>query len=290
MTPDEIRKRVRRIVLASSKLAREVFAGSYRSAFKGTGIEFEEVREYTENDDIRSVDWNVSARMGGLYTKKYREERELPVFIIFDVSNSMFFGSGTSTKIESAAYIASLLATAALMNNDRVGAVFFGRHIQRWVNPAKGKKHIASLIQELFTWDPREEGSNLEEAVRGVYESVDRKGLCVILSDFKTHTDFSVLDILRRKQDLILCRLEDPAERRFPPVGYIELKDSETGTLYAASGMSAGFRKNFAEYWDEYFAEWERRCRGSRIEHFSVSTEDDPFRAVMEFFRRRRPA
>jgi uncharacterized protein (DUF58 family) len=290
MTPEEIRKRVRRIVLASSKLAREVFAGSYRSAFKGTGIEFEEVREYTENDDIRSVDWNVSARMGGLYTKKYREERELPVFIIFDVSNSMFFGTGASTKVESAAYIASLLATAAIMNNDRVGAVFFGRHIQRWINPAKGRKHIARLIQELFTWEPREEGSNLEEAIRGVYETVDRRGLCVVLSDFKTRTDFSVLNILGRKQDLILCRLEDPAEREFPPVGFIELADSETGTRYAASGLSEGFRKNFSEYWERYFTEWERLCRASRIEFFSVSTENDPFRAVMEFFRRRRSA
>ena len=176
------------------------------------------------------------------------------------------------------------------MDTDRVGAVFFGRHIQRWVNPGKGKKHIASLIQELFTWEPREEGSNLEEAVRGVYESVDRRGLCVILSDFKTRTDFSVLNILKRKQDLILCRLEDPAEREFPPVGFIELTDSETGARYAASGLSAGFRRNFSEYWEEYFAEWERRCRASRIDSFSVSTEDDPFRAVIEFFRRRRSA
>jgi len=279
---------IRHIPLVSLKLVEGLLAGNYRSVFRGPGLEFDEVREYTPEDDSRFIDWRVTARMNSPYMKTYREERELVLFLVIDVSASMRSGSGEMNRSETAAVLSVLLAHAAIRNNDRVGAVFFSDKIELWVPPMKGRKHISRLIKDMQEINPSGEGTGLDLAVRTVQESLKRKSICVILSDFRTSRGWKELTLLSQKHDVIAVKISDPADQEFPPTGLAYLKDPETGRIVSSLGFSRKFRNDFQDFWATQELAWMRECRRRGIDTLKISTADDPVMSLIRYFDRRK--
>lgn len=288
MNGSQFFRQAKRIELISTKLVENLLAGNYRSVFRGTGIEFDEVREYDPADDSRFIDWNVTSRMGSPYTKTFREERELNLLLIVDLSASLRYGTGEAPKDRSVLLTFATLAVSAALNNDRVGAVFFTDRIERYAAPAKGRKHVLSLLNILIDPRPGGRGSDLALALRTVYEALKRRGICFIISDFRTGDYWKELGYLARKHDVIAARLVDPAEGEFPPVGVIELKDPESGRWLLSEGASPRFRRDYRQYWEEQAALWKEGCRKRGVETLSLNTSEDPARALVSFFQRRR--
>jgi uncharacterized protein (DUF58 family) len=283
-------RRVRQIELVAAKLVDQLLGGRYRSIFRGQGIEFDEVREYVAGDDVRTIDWNVTSRMGLPHTKIFREEREIILFIVVDISASLFAGSGEIGKNEYAAHVFAILSLAAVTNNDRVGAAFFSDRIEKWISPAKGRKHILSLIHELLKTKPRGTGSDLDLALKGVYRNLKRRGICFIISDFRTEGYWDSLSLLARKHDCVAVKIADPVDTVFPRVGIIELEDPESTEVMFADGRSASFRQSYERYWQEKQAVWESACARRGVDTLTLNTSDDPGVEILRFFRRRRRA
>lgn len=281
-------RRVRQIELVAAKLVDQLLGGRYRSIFRGQGIEFDEVREYVAGDDVRAIDWNVTSRMGLPHTKIFREEREIILFNVVDLSASLYAGSGDIGKNEYAAHVFAILSLAAVKNNDRVGAAFFSDRIEKWIPPGKGRKHILSLIHELLKTKPRGSGSDLDLALKGVYRNLKRRGICFIISDFRTTGYWDSLSLLARKHDCVAVKIVDPVDTVFPRVGIMELEDPEIGEVLFADGNSASFRQSYERYWQEEHAAWEAGCGRRGVETLTLSTSDDPGVEILRFFRRRR--
>jgi uncharacterized protein (DUF58 family) len=281
-------KQVRRIELVSTRLVENLLAGNYRSVFRGTGIEFDEVREYVAGDDSRLIDWNVTSRMGSPYTKTFREERELSLFLMVDLSASLLYSSGEEPKNRVALMIFAILAVSAVLNNDRVGALFFSDRIERFVPPGKGRKHVLGLINYLLGSQPKGKGSDLALALRTVSESLKRRGICFIISDFKTGDYWDPLSHLARRHDVIATKLTDPADFDFPAVGMVELTDPETGGTLLASGMGEDFRRDYRQFWEQDHYLWREECRKRGVETLCLETSDDPGMKLVQFFQRRK--
>ncbi len=256
--------------------------------FKGPGIEFDEVREYVEGDDARLIDWNVSARMASAFSKTYREERELTLFLIVDLSGSLNVAAQAESRREVQSVLFSLLTFAAVHNNDKVGALFFTDRIEHWVSPVKGRKHATRLVEDMIGFEPRGRGSDLSLALRAAGEALKRRGICVVLSDFKTTGYLKELSLLARRHDVIAMRIFDPMDLEYPRTGLIQLEDPESGRTILASGLSRKFRKQYREFWEVQRLQWQRDCRRRGIATLEVSTEDDPVARLIEFFRRRK--
>ncbi len=280
--------RIKNLPLVSSRLVDGFLAGNYRSLFKGPGLEFDEVREYSESDDSRFIDWNVSSRLGMPYTKTFREERELVLFLIVDVSASLRTGTGKVRKKDAAAILSSLLAFSAVHNNDRVGAVFFTDRIEKWVPPRKGKKQVFRLVEDMMDLDPSGKGSDLGSAIKTVYESLSRRGICVVISDFRVPPAWRELVLLGKKHDVIALKITDPSDFNFPVSGLIELTDPETGATIYGSGRFRKFRREYREFWETNDIFWKRECLRRGIRTLSISTEDDPVKELLSFFSSRR--
>lgn len=280
--------RIKRIELISTKLVENLFAGNYRSVFRGVGIEFDEVREYVPGDDVRLIDWNVTSRMGSPFTKTFREERELNLFHILDVSASLYSGSGEEAKDRVALVVFAILALSAAVNNDRIGGVFFSDRIERWVPLEKGKKHVLRLLNDLLSCRPAGRGSDLALVLRTVCESLKRRGICVIISDFKTTGYWNEISLLARKHDVIALRLSDPTDYSYPESGMVELEDPETREMMIGEGPLKSFRRRYRSYWEKHYLEWQSGCRSRGIETLEISTSDDPGAKLMEFFQRRK--
>ena len=263
------------------------FAGSYRSVFRGPGLEFDEVREYVPGDDVRLIDWNVTSRFGAPFTKLFREERELTLFLLVDVSASLFTGSGAVSKFGQACLLTAVLALAAERNHDRVGAVFFTDRIERWIPPERGRRHLLHVIHSLLTVRPEGRGSDLDGALRLAGKHLKRRGICLLLSDFRSEGYWDSLGVLARRHDCIAVRITDPVDSRFPPTGLLELEDPESGEALLAEGGSAAFREAYGRYWEERHRRWLEECRRRRVEVLEVGTEADPGEALVRFFRRR---
>jgi uncharacterized protein (DUF58 family) len=283
-------RRVRQIELVASKLVDQLLGGRYRSIFRGQGIEFDEVREYVAGDDVRAIDWNVTSRMGLPHTKIFREEREIILFNVVDLSASLYAGSGEIAKNEYAAHVFAILSLAAVKNNDRVGAAFFSDRIEKWIPPAKGRKHILSLIHELLKITPQGKGSDLDLALKGVYRNLKRRGICFIISDFRTEGYWDSLSLLAGKHDCVAVRIVDPADTVFPGSGLIELEDPESGDVLLADGSSAAFRSAYQRYWQDQQTAWQAGCALRGVQTLTLSTSDDPGAEILRFFRRRRKA
>ncbi|MFP3959683.1 MAG: DUF58 domain-containing protein [Spirochaetaceae bacterium] len=283
-----ILSRVKQLQLLSHKLVESLLAGNYRSVFKGPGIEFDEVREYVEGDDARLIDWNVSSRMTTAFAKTYREERELTLFLIVDLSGSVSRGLRNEMRREVQSVLFSLLTFAAVQNNDKVGALFFTDRIEHWVTPVKGRKHATRLVEDMIAFEPEGRGSDLSLALRAAGEALKRRGICVVLSDFKTAGYLRELSLLARRHDVIAVRVSDPLDYEYPRTGLVQLEDPETGRTVLASGLSRKFRKQYREYWEVQRLQWRRDCRRRGIATLEVSTEDDPVGRLIEFFRRRK--
>lgn len=281
-------KKVKKIEIIASKLVENLFSGNYRSVFKGQGIEFDEVREYVLSDDSRLIDWNVTSRMGSPYTKVFREEREMTLFLIIDMSASVFNGSGDKSPKEIINLIFAILGISAVVNNDRVGGVLFSDRIEKWIPPAKGKKHVLRMIHDIIGLKPGGKGSELGLALKTVYESLKRRGICVIISDFKTTDYWDQVTLLSRKHDVIAVRVSDPIDETLPSTGAIELEDPESGKIMMIGGPFDHIDKRYKEFWECHYREWYQNCHRRGIQTLEIGTGDDPGKKLYEFFQRRR--
>ncbi len=288
MKNEKLFERARNLKLVTAKSVEGLFSGNYRSIFKGPGIEFDEVREYTQNDDARFIDWNVSSRLGSPYLKTFKEERELVLFLIIDVSASLSTGTGAANKRETAGIVAALLAFAAVYNNDRAGALFFSDRIEKYVPPMKGKTHVLRLVEDLTQIEPRGTGSDLGLALRTAFESLKRRGICVIISDFRTGTGYPELSLLSRKHDIIAVNITDPLDTEFPPSGLFELRDPETGETMLGTGMSKQFREDYAFFWESQRKTWINECRKRGVSPLLIGTDEDPVHRLADFFMKRK--
>ena len=290
MTRDDLPSRVRRLHVRSRKLVESLFAGNYHSVFHGPGLEFDEVRDYAYGDDVRFIDWNVSSRMAAPYSKTFKEERELILFLLVDMSASLSMGSGETEKREVAGNLFALLSLAAVANDDRVGCLLFTDRIERLIVPRKGRKHTLRQISDVLGYRPSGRGSDLGGALRTAAQTLKRKSIVVVLSDFRSDGYLPDLALLARKHDVIAVRISDPMDQVFPPTGLLELEDPETGEGFTAWGRSAALRKEYAEFWDDHRRAWMDGCRGSGVDTLEVGTDEEASEALQAFFRRRRGA
>lgn len=295
----EMLKKVRQIEIRTNRQVSENLAGAYRSVFKGRGMDFEEAREYQLGDEIRSIDWNVTARTGKAHVKKYREERELTMMLAVDLSASGQFGSGDSSKREIAAEIASTLAFSAARNNDKVGLVLFTEDAEHIIPPRKGRRHILRLIRDILAFEPQHRGTNIARALEEVNRILKRRAIVVLVSDFLQGPDgkipdpegksevFKALDITNRRHDLVCFEIVDPRETVLPALGVLTLEDSETGEIVSLDTSSAAVRKTYAEINARRLADFKRTLARSKIDLLEIRTDKPFITPLRKFFERR---
>ncbi len=280
--------RLRQLQIISSRLVESLLAGNYRSVFRGPGLEFDEVREYVDGDDTRRIDWNVSSRMGSIYTKTYREERELNLFMVVDLSRSLDFGSEERSAREVALIATALLTLAATHNNDKVGSVLFTDRIESWIPPAKGRRHAMRLLQELVSVTPQGVGSDIALALRTVNESLKRRGIVFVISDFHSTGYQRELALLSRKHDVVAVRITDPLYKDLPDFGFVQFADLETGATLRAVSDSRRFRFLFEQFWARQRQQWLRECRRRGVSAIEIATVDHVADRLIAFFKRHR--
>lgn len=283
----EVLKKIRRIEIRTKRLVNDVFSGEYHSVFKGQGMEFDEVREYQPGDDIRSIDWNVTARMGAPYVKRFMEERELVVMFLLDVSASGRFGSGQNTKLDTAAEICALLAFSAIQNNDKVGAVVFSDHVEKFIPPDKGRSHALHVVRELLFFEPEGQGTDIGEALSFLQRVLKRRAIVFVLSDFIS-PDFSrPLGLAARKFDLVALNIRDEREEELGGSGMIRLWDQERGVerLVDLGGRDA--RERFAAYVNRRDEELNSLFNRYGIDRVNIDTQKDYVLPLSLFFRAR---
>ena len=290
MDTAEILKKVRQLEIKTGKLVSETFAGEYLSTFKGQGIEFSEVREYTPGDDVRSIDWNVTARTGTPFIKKYNEARELTLIIACDVSGSQQFGSAARFKQEAAAELTALFALSALKNNDKVGLLLFSDQIELYVPPRKGRKHILRLIREVVAFEPRHTGTDIGLGLATLNKVIKRKGILILLSDFLAPLESFVkpLRLSAKKFDLIPVILQDPLERRFPPVSVcLDITDPETGDTDFVSLADTQLNETLDRFHQEHDEQLHHLFSPFKIDPIVINTAQDTADPVIAFFQKR---
>ncbi len=295
----KILQQVRQIEIKSNHLVSEALAGSYHSAFKGQGIDFEEVREYQPGDEVRSIDWNVTAKMGLPFVKQFREERELTILLAIDVSESGSFGSKTKSKRERLAELGALLAFSANRNGDKVALLLFTSQVEIFLPPAKGQRHVLRILREILFHQNKEVGTDLAESMRFINHVLRRRAVVFLLSDFiftakeseeqsKEDLFFREISSTRRKHDLVCGQVFDCKEEKFPEIGLIQLEDAETGEVAVFDSSQSLFQKEFSVRRTEFQERFTQRLRRRGIDHFSFSTESDVVKILREFFRMRR--
>jgi uncharacterized protein (DUF58 family) len=263
------------------------FAGDYHSVFKGRGMNFEEVREYQPGDEIRAIDWNVTARLGSPFVKKFTEERELTVMLIVDVSASGNFGSTSQSKRELAAEVACLLAFSAIRNNDKVGLLLFSDRLELFIAPKKGRSHTLRIIREILFFDPVGHGTNPAAALDHLNKIVTRRAVVFFISDFQAEDFSRALAVTARRHDLIAIQIQDERESVLPPVGIITLEDAETGDQIEINAADSNVRRHFAQLAQLQLTETMRVLRQNRIDRIELRTGDDYLPALRSFFKQR---
>ncbi|MDL2229028.1 DUF58 domain-containing protein [Treponema sp. OttesenSCG-928-L16] len=284
MDRHELLRRIRTFPLLAEGLADELLSGNFHSVFKGQGIEFDEVRHYEIGDDIRSIDWNVSARFGRPYVKLYREERELTVCIVLDASASMHCGSGALNRYEQGLLGAALTAFSAERAGQRLGAVLFDQDIRKIYPPRKGRSHTMAIISGLLAVRDVQGGSGLGRALAGTNRLLKKRSLVLVISDFLCINWEQELGDLCRKHDVIAIRISDPLDTDMPKAGFIKMEDPETGTGIYSLSSSGSFRSSWAQWHDERAALWEAICRRCGAARFVLSTADDAALGLARFF------
>src|SRR5262245_1026883 len=245
-TAEDRLKAVRRIEIRTNRLVSEGMGGEYKSVFKGRGMEFAEVREYVPGDDIRTIDWNVTARTGGAFVKRFAEERELTLMLLVDVSGSGAFGSGDRSKTELAAEVSAVLAFAAIRNNDRVGAILFTDRVERYIPPRRGRRHVLAVVRDLLWHRPQSRGTDIAGALTFLSRVAVKRAIVFLISDFRADGFERALRLAHRKHDVIAIPVRDPREEALPPVGLLSLEDAERGARRAIGAGSAGAREGWA--------------------------------------------
>jgi len=287
MIPREILKKVRRLEIATRGIVNEVFSGEYHSVFKGRGINFSEVREYQYGDDIRAIDWNVTARVGNPYIKVYEEERELTVMLVVDVSRSGEFGTRERMKGEVAVELCALLAFSAIKNNDKVGLILFTDRIEKFVPPRKGRRHVLRVLRELLYFEPSGRGTDVASALEYLTNVTRRRSVVFLVSDFLTVDFRRELAIAGRRHDVIAVHLNDQRENVLPPVGYVEFEDAETGDHLVVNSSDSNFRAAFEAHLAALRNDREQLFRKARVDVVQVETGLPYFDSLRRFFKQR---
>jgi uncharacterized protein (DUF58 family) len=287
MIPKELAKKIRYLQIYTSKAVNDSLAGEYESVFKGRGMEFQEVREYQVGDEIRSIDWNVTARTGEPYVKLFVEERELTVMFLVDLSASGAFGSTRQIKNEVAAELCALLAFSAIKNNDKVGLIVFTDQVEMFIPPAKGTTHVLRLIRELLSFTPRQGQTDISAGIEYLGRVTDKKSVVFLISDFLGEGFERQMRVLAKRHDLIAVSVTDPREVMMPNVGLIQLEDAETGEVVLIDTGSAAFRKQYEGLGSER-QDWLRKSfRAMDVDHIEIFTGKDYVVDLVRFFRTR---
>ncbi len=302
MIPKELAKKIRVLQIHTSKAVNDVLAGEYNSVFKGRGMEFDEVREYQPGDEVRSIDWNVTARMDRPFLKTYREEREQTLLLMVDLSASGDFGSFQQSKRELAAEVACVLAFSASRNSDKVGLMIFTDQIELYIAPKKGKQHILRVIREILFFEPKHRGTDIPVALRTVNRLLKRKAICFLFSDFLTEDTMSwirppsrenpgdlerLLKLTNQRHDLICMELTDPRERELPDVGIITLEDAETGEVIEVDTSNRRFRNLYAFQNKQRLDKMSDRLKRMGIDHLRLNTTEEYVTELRRFFKQR---
>jgi uncharacterized protein (DUF58 family) len=285
--PKAILKRIRRLELKTRGFVDAAFAGQYRSVFKGSGMNFEEVREYQPGDEVRSIDWNVTARAGTPHVKKFTEERELNVLLIVDVSASGEYGSIHASKRELAAEVACILAFSAIRNNDKVGALLFSDHVERFIPLAKGRGHALRLIRDILFFEPQGRGTDIAQALAYANRVLERKSVLFLLSDFVSKNFEHEFRITARRHDLIAMHVSDPRERELPNMGHVMLEDPETGDQIEVNTSSRSVRATYAKLLAARDEALKREFSRNGVDSIALSTGADYLSPLRKFFRAR---
>jgi uncharacterized protein (DUF58 family) len=287
MIPKEILQKIRRIQIVTSRMVNDVFAGQYHSVFKGKGMEFYEVREYQHGDDIRSIDWNVTARTGHPYVKKFIEERELTVMILLDASGSSYFGSVKQLKIQLAAELCSVLAFSAIQNNDKVGLLIFTDRIEKFIPPRKGLRHVLRVIREALYYKPEGCGTDIAKALDYLNRVSKRRTITFIISDFFSPGFRRLLGVANKRHDVVAITLTDPREIDLPDVGVISLRDAETQEHCLIDTSNARFRTRYQQEALARKLNRENTFRSLKVDSIDVCTDRPYARELIRFFKMR---
>jgi uncharacterized protein (DUF58 family) len=287
MIPREILKKVRRIEIATRGLVNEVFSGEYHSVFKGRGMNFAEVREYQYGDDIRSIDWNVTARTGAPYVKLFQEERELTVMLAVDVSGSGDFGTSGRMKGEIAVEICALLAFSAIKNNDKVGLIIFSDRIEKFVPPRKGRRHVLRVLRELLYFEPEGRETDIAGALEYLAHVVRRRAVVFLVSDFIAYGYEKALAVAGRRHDVIAVRMGDRRESALPALGYMAFEDAESGERLLVNTSNQTFRETFERRAEEAQGQLRRTLKKTKVDVIDVETGQEYVEPLMRFFRER---
>jgi uncharacterized protein (DUF58 family) len=289
MLTQELIKKIRRIEIRTRRLVNASFAGEYHAIFKGRGIEFDEVRPYRPGDEVRTIDWNVSARTGELHVKRYIEERELTVILLVDASGSGQFGTFNRFKREIAAELAAVLAFSAISNNDKVGLLIFTDQVELFIRPRKGRRHVLRLIRDLLAFQPTGRRTNLRLGLETLNHTLKRRSIIFLVSDFLASPDSyrSILQVSNRRHDVIAVTLSDPREQELPNVGLITLEDAETGQIQWVDTGNRKFRQAFSERVNELHLARERVFRKAKVDRINISTDSDYVIPLTNFFEQR---
>ena len=308
MSPEELIKKVRKIEIRTKALSHQIFAGEYHSAFKGRGMAFSEVREYQYGDDVRNMDWNVTARMRAPYIKVFEEEREMTVVLLVDVSRSGLFGTQTRTKRELLAEIAAVLSFSAILNNDKVGALFFSDHVEKFIPPKKGRSHLLHIIREMLELQPTSDGTDIGAALQFLTGAIKKKCTAFLLSDMldadasgKPRYEDALLDatpdarpryedalkVAAGRHDLSVIKVFDPRERSLAPVGLINIKDSETGRSAWVNTGSAATRRAYSQWFSTLAGAEQQLFNRYKVDHVEIATDSDYVKGLMALFAKR---
>lgn len=288
METSDILSKVRKIEIKTKGLSRNIFAGQYHSAFKGRGMEFSEVREYQYGDDVRDIDWNVTARFHRPYVKVFEEERELTVMLLIDVSGSLNFGTSTQLKRDLVTEIAATLAFSAIQNNDKIGVIFFSDRIEKYIPPKKGRKHILYIIRELLDFQPESRRTDIAMATAYLTRIMKRRCTSFIISDFYDRKDFLLeMEIANRKHDVVAIQVYDQRAKELPNVGLMNVLDAETGHEMLIDTSSKKLRRAHTAYWFNREEDLRRTFSKSRVDWTSVATNEDFTKALLTLFKQR---
>ena len=288
MDSADVLKKVRKIEIKARGLSQNIFAGQYHSAFKGRGMAFSEVREYQFGDDVRDIDWNVTARFHRPYVKVFEEERELTVMLLVDVSGSLDFGTTKQMKRDMAAEIAATIAFSAIQNNDKIGVIFFSDRIEKYIPPKKGRKHILYIIREMLSFEPQSQKTDVGMAMAYLTRVMKRRCTSFVISDFYDRKDFSQeMQIANRKHDMVAVQVYDPRAKKLPDVGLLKVRDAETGYELYIDTSSKKLRLAHTRYWMEHQSELSHAFAKGRIDWISIATNEDFVKSMMMLFRQR---
>ena len=288
METSEIIKKVRKIEIKARGLSSNIFAGQYHSAFKGRGMAFSEVREYQFGDDVRDIDWNVTARFHRPYVKVFEEERELTVMLLIDVSGSLDFGTQKQMKRDMVTEIAATIAFSAIQNNDKIGVVFFSDKIEKYIPPKKGRKHILYIIREMLDYHPESKRTDVKQAVEFLSSVQKRRTTAFILSDFYVRNDFQQsLQIANRKHDVVAIQVYDQRARELPDVGLMKVVDAETGFEQYVDTSSKRLRDSYRKYWQSRQSQLQETFNKSNVDNVSIATNEDFVKSLLMLFKQR---